>query len=375
MERLDWRERWFEWRNRLIAHPRFQAWAARSPLTRYVARRRARQIFDLCAGFVYSQILLACVRLRIFAILADGPLDLPTIAAHTHLSRDAARRLMRAAASLKLISVLPGDVYGLDELGAAMHGNPAIGLLVEHHGLLYEDMRDPVALLRGSEGTRLSAFWPYAENTPGAPAPAFDERAHDAYSALMAGTQPLVAQDILDAYPIRRRRALLDVGGGEGVFAAAALARAPHLKVRVFDLPSVAARARARLDRDPRTGGIETVGGDFLRDALPSGADLVSLVRVLHDHDDESCAAILAAAHAALPPGGEVLVAEPMSGVGGAEPIGDAYFGFYLLAMGRGRPRTHEELSALLEAAGFAGVRKLSTHRPLLVSAVTGRRL
>ena len=44
-----------------------------------------------------------------------------------------------------------------------------------------------------------------------------------------------------------------------------------------------------------------------------------------------------------------------MSGTPGAEPITEAYFGFYLLAMGTGRPRTAEELAALLRQAGFAG--------------------
>ncbi len=57
----------------LLRIPRFQRWAAASPLTRVVARRRAKALFDLCAGFVYSQILLACVRLRLFEILAARP--------------------------------------------------------------------------------------------------------------------------------------------------------------------------------------------------------------------------------------------------------------------------------------------------------------
>ena len=72
-----WRERWLNLRNKLIADPRFQRWAAASPLTRFVARRRTRQLFDLCAGFVYSQILLACVRLRLFETLAEGPAPCP----------------------------------------------------------------------------------------------------------------------------------------------------------------------------------------------------------------------------------------------------------------------------------------------------------
>ena len=60
--------------------------------------------------------------------------------------------------------------------------------------------------------------------------------------------------------------------------------------------------------------------------------------------------ALLHAARRALPADGVLLLAEPMSGTAGAEPIGDAYFGFYLLAMGSGRPRTAEELRSMLGA-------------------------
>ena len=119
---------------------------------------------------------------------------------------------------------------------------------------------------------------------------------------------------------------------------------------------------------------MEVSGGSFLNDSLPLGADLVTIVRVLHDHDDDSALALLRAAHAALPPGGKVLVAEPMSGARGAEPIGDAYFGLYLFAMGRGRPRTSDEVAGLLRAAGFQNVRALKTRRPMLASALIGER-
>jgi demethylspheroidene O-methyltransferase len=63
-----------------------------------------------------------------------------------------------------------------------------------------------------------------------------------------------------------------------------------------------------------------------------------------------------------------------MSGEPGAEPIGDAYFGLYLFAMGRGRSRTRDEVAALLQAAGFSGVRPLKMRRPMLASALTGVR-
>ena len=49
-------------------------------------------------------------------------------------------------------------------------------------------------------------------------------------------------------------------------------------------------------------------------------------------------------------------IAEPMAEVPGAERVGNAYFGLYLLAMGRGRPRTQSEISAMMRAAGLSRV-------------------
>ena len=156
---------------------------------------------------------------------------------------------------------------------------------------------------------------------------------------------------------------------------AVAAERAPRLALTLFDLPPVAARARAKFAAVGLSARVETIGGDCFRDPLPQGADVVSLVRVLHDHDDESARALLAAVRRALPPGGRVVVAEPMAGTCGAEPMGAAYFGFYLLAMGRGRPRTSGEIAALLGEAGFDHARNLKTRNPLLASVLTAERV
>ena len=176
-----------------------------------------------------------------------------------------------------------------------------------------------------------------------------------------------VADEVLDAYSMRNHRRLLDIGGGEGVFLSAAGRRNPELGLMLFDLPAVAARAQARIAKSELKDRAQVYGGSFLTDSLPRGADIVSLVRVLHDHDDAVVRTILRAAHAALPPGGTLMVAEPMSGTPGAAPIGDAYFGFYLAAMRSGRPRTPDELNAMLVEAGFCSVRLLPTHTPMIV--------
>jgi demethylspheroidene O-methyltransferase len=184
----------------------------------------------------------------------------------------------------------------------------------------------------------------------------------------------MLAEDVLDAYPLDRHRCLLDVGGGNGAFALAAAERAPELHLILFDVPAVAARASARFATAGLAGRAVAIGGDFRHDAWPAGEDIISFVRVLHDHEDDVAESLLRAAHTALPEGGTVLIAEPMAGTRGAEPVGDAYFGFYLLAMGQGRARTRVELTALLHAAGFTRVRPLRTRRPMLTGAMIARR-
>jgi demethylspheroidene O-methyltransferase len=142
----------------------------------------------------------------------------------------------------------------------------------------------------------------------------------------------------------------------------------------LFDLPAVAQRAHARFQALGLSDRASAVGGDFLRDRLPAGADVISLVRVVHDQDDTGAQALLRAAHDALPPGGVLLLAEPMAGTSGAKAMGDAYFGLYLLAMGRGRPRTPAELTQRLLAAGFAQVQQRATRIPLQTSLLVACR-
>ncbi len=363
------RERWLDLRNRLLASPAFQRWAVDFPLTRPVAQRRARALFDVTAGFVYSQILFACVRLELFPLLALGPLTLTDLASRLGLAEPAARRLLDAAATLGLVEPRSEGRYGLGPQGAALLGNPGIAAMVEHHAMLYADLADPIALLRGERRrTDLGAYWPYA----GADQPAglTAERVAD-YTTLMATSQSLIAGDVLDAYPLKRHACLLDVGGGDGAFTSAVAARWPHLRLMLFDLPPVAARAEARFAREGLASRAQAHGGDVMKDPLPRGADIVSLVRVVHDHDDDAVLRILTAVRQALPPGGTLMLAEPMSGTPGAEPIGEAYFGFYLLAMGSGRPRTPAELEGFLGRTGFSRIRLLPTRRPMLTRLMT----
>lgn len=327
-------------------------------------------MFDLVAGFTYSQVIAACIELGLLELLAEGPRDLNAIAARLDLSVEATDRLLRAAAALRLAERIGPRRWALGADGAALRGNGGIAEMVAHHRLLYADLADPVALLRrGGGGGQLSAYWTYAEQ---AGQGGGDDVA--AYSRLMAASQPLIAQHVIDSYDFTRHRRMLDVGGGQGAFIAAVAARTPGLSLSLFDLPAVGERARTALDAAGHGHRVTIFGGDFLQGPLPTGHDLVTLIRVLHDHDDAPAMQLLRNIHAALAPGARLLIAEPMAESKGAEPAGDAYFGIYLWAMGSGRPRSMRAIAEMLQSAGFAGSRRVSTPLPLTVSAIVATR-
>ncbi len=360
-----------EWRARLVQNPKFIRWATRFPLTRPLSRQKTRQMFDLVAGFVYTQIVTTCVKVKLLEQLADGPKTLAQLSVATDLDEDAAIRLVRGAQALGLISSRSGERYGLDDLGAALLANPGVLAMIEHHQILYEDLRDPLALLKDKASpTALSRYWAYAQS--GAPDDLPGGSVAD-YSRLMAASQSFISDEVLDAYPLTNHQRLMDVGGGEGRFAQAALERTPGLHATVFDLPAVAERANARLAASEHNAHFDAQGGDFFADSLPRDADIISLVRILHDHDDEKALHLLRQVRAALDVGQTLLVAEPMAGTAGAEKAGDAYFGFYLLAMRSGRPRTEGELRAFLEQTGFGHIRSPRTGNPLLTRVLIAR--
>jgi demethylspheroidene O-methyltransferase len=365
------KRKWLDFRDRLLVDARFQRWAAAFPLTRFMARRRQRELFDLVAGFVYTQVLQAVVHLDLLKRVAATPLLIAELASLTGLPKDSMERLVAAAIPLRLLSERTGGRIGLGDLGAALLGNPGVAAMIMHHAVLYRDLADPVGLLRDpARKTEMADYWAYARNEG---ASSLEAGKVADYSDLMAVSQAFIAEEILSAYPIAQHRKLLDIGGGQGAFVLRAARHAPQLQFGLFDLPAVAARASQAFAAEGLGDRAEATGGDLFKDALPKGADLACLIRVLYDHEDHKAAMILKAARDSLAPGGTLLIAEPMAGTKGAERMGASYFGFYLLAMKGGNARSADRLSQMARTAGFTDVKRLQTNSPLLTSVLLAK--
>lgn len=337
-------------RNRLLSDPGFLRLVQRLPLFRLIARYKSRKLFDLVAGFAYAQILYSCVELGLIEKVGRQGASLAELAGLTGWPLPRLERLLRAAAALDIFEFSgPGIIWG--EIGATLAAQPWIQQFILHHQHLYRDLVDPSALMRGDGSAHaLRDFWGYDN-------PAADRAA---YSSLMEASQAAVSEQVLLAHDFAPYRRMLDIGGGSGAFLRAVAARHPKLDMHLFDLPGVTGN-----------GPFTRHGGDFRTDSLPGGMDLISLVRVVHDHDDAAVLTLLTRARDCASADATLLVAEPFAG----SRETDAYFTVYFAAMGQGRLRTPQEIAALAANAGWGAMRISRTNLPMITGLLTLRRL
>jgi len=373
-ERPAWRRaldaRVDDWTTR----PSLYRWAIGNVFARWLTRRRASALFRLMAGFVHSQVLLACVQLRIFERVRVEPLTLDELAAHCDVPALALERLLRSAVAIGLLEPRGGGRFGLGPLGAPVAADAGLRDMICHNAVLYEDMRDPLRLMREQSRSAMHAYWLYTQADDADSVSRWQQQQVSDYSSLMASSQRFVIEELLSAYDFSAHRCVLDVGGGKGGWIAALAQRHPHLQLMHFDLSPVSALARANFEALGIADRVHAVGGSFTSDPLPAGADLVTLLRVAHDHPDHVVRTILASIHHSLPPGGALLLAEPMAETPGTGAVADPYFHFYLMAMGHGRLRTAAELMALMQEAGFEPVEQIANPMPLHAGLLLGRK-
>lgn len=353
-------------RNRQLGRAEFRRRAENNFIGQWFARRHALRLFRMAGGFIHSQVLAACVEIELFERLRSGALELSILSEQCSLPSGRLQHLLDAAVALDLLEARSRQRYALGPLGASMLENPGVTAFVRHHSLLYRDLVDPLSIYRGDAPTELSKLWTYASQ-------GVVEKQDDVlvYSELMAASQRMVADQVLNAFSFENCRSLVDIGGGSGAFAEAAVQRWDHLAATVVDLPPVAEIARERLADANLQRRIDVVGLDASTADIPGSYDVASLIRIIHDHDDEKALAILRSARLALAPGGRLLLAEPMAGRTPSGALNAAYFQVYLLAMGSGRPRTFRQLKRLLKTAGFSKVRRHRTRVPLIARVLS----
>ncbi len=301
-------------------------------------------------GYQVTQAIHVAATLGLADLLADGPRASDDLAAATGAHSDALYRLLRALASVGVFREEDGHRFALTPLGdglrsdapesvggwAAFVGDPYYW---QAWGALLHSVRTGENAFRHVHGTDP---WTLRARDP-------DRSA--AFDRAMTSLSRQVAAAVLVAYDFGRFETVVDVGGGNGAFLAAILAKHAAMRGVLFDQPHVVSGAGSLLEAAGVADRCEVVGGSFF-DAVPRGGDAYVLKAILHDWEDADCVRILRTCRRAMADGATLLVVERELGPPNEHP--DSKFSdLNMLVAPGGRERSPEEYAALLEAAGF----------------------
>jgi SAM-dependent methyltransferase len=177
------------------------------------------------------------------------------------------------------------------------------------------------------------------------------------FAAAMTGVTLPLALAIAEKFPWRDYKTIIDIGTAQGCLPVQLAAAHPHLAGGGFDLPPVRSEFEAYVARHGLTDRLRFYPGDFMRDPLPA-ADVLVMGHILHDWDLPTKKRLIAKAHAALAPGGALIVYDMMIDDGRRENAAGLLMSLNMLIETRGGfDYTSADCLGWLREAGFADAR------------------
>jgi O-methyltransferase domain/Dimerisation domain len=313
------------------------------------AARRA--LHERIAGKWISQAIAVGAELGIPDILKDGPCSVAEIANAAGASEDAVRRLLRALASVSILSSEPDGRFALTASGSYLRSDVPGSLRGWARFVGHAVTWRPWGELAYSVRTGKPAF----DHVFGSPIFDYFSRHPDAAAVgnqAMTSTSAIDADAVVQAYDFSGIRTLVDVGGGQGLLLAAILKANPHMRGILFELPHVIGGAAAVLKREGVTDRCELVSGDFFH-SVPAGGDAYLLKLVIHDWDDDRAVQILRNCHQVMRPRTPLLLVDHVLRPGDEPDFGKFVDLEMLVLTTGGRERFEQEFRDLFEKAGF----------------------
>jgi (2Fe-2S) ferredoxin/SAM-dependent methyltransferase len=187
----------------------------------------------------------------------------------------------------------------------------------------------------------------------------------EAFIAAMHRNAVARAPVVVGALDLSRVRHVLDLGGGSGAYAAAFARAKADLVATVFDLPNVTPLTRRYVDASGAGDRVRTVNGDLHSDAYGDGFDLVFVSAICHMNGPEENRSMFRKIHAALVPGGQIVVQDFVLDDDKAGPRSGALFALNMLVGTRhGSAYSGAEYCGWLSETGFEAARMVPLPGP-----------
>lgn len=155
---------------------------------------------------------------------------------------------------------------------------------------------------------------------------------------------------------------ILDVGGGSGAFAVAFVRARQKVTVTIFDLPHVLPLTAEYVRVQQLSEQIDYVGGDYTKDPLPGGYDLVFLSAIIHSNPPDENRKLIQKCARALNPNGSVVVQDFIMDESRTDPPVGAFFALNMLVgTSAGDTYTEAEVREWMKDAGLSDITRVET--------------
>jgi hypothetical protein len=317
-------------------------------------------MLPLLNGMFITGALACLAQLGIPDLVEAGPRSAEELAGETGAQPRALYRLMRATASVGVLSEGADGKFSETALSAVLrsNANPSLRAFAILHGKEWH--------ARGWAGLEncVRSGKPAMEQIYGAPIfQYFEQHPEEAklFDQAMSDLSMIDSPAVAEAYSFSEMRSIVDVGGGHGLLLATILARNPQLKGTLYDMPHVVKGATS----GPLKSVMErcTIASGDMFSSVPGGADGYIMKHIIHDWPDEECLKILNACRACVNPGGKLLVVDHVIPPGNDFTPGK-FLDLQMMIFPGGCERTEKQFRELFAAAGWRLSRILPTSAP-----------
>ena len=322
------------------------------------------QLIQMGTASWVSGIVYAAARVGLADHLAAGPRSADELAGPTGTHAPSLHRLMRALASLGILTSQDGQRFALTPVGEALRAGAAGAacdtlLAFGSHWFWHGWEEIIYSLQTGKSGFEKAFGMPVFEFLSRHPA----EASH--FSGAMVGFHGAEPPAVAGAFDFSGFKVVVDVGGATGNMLAAILSRHTGPRGVLFDRPQVVREAPALLKAHGVDGRVTIEGGSFF-ETVPPGGDAYLLSHVIHDWSEDQCLTILGHCRKAIRPDGRLLIVEMVLPTGDTPHPGKV-LDIVMLVFPGGQERTEAEYASLVGKAGFRLTRVVPTASPVSV--------
>jgi ubiquinone/menaquinone biosynthesis C-methylase UbiE len=308
----------------------------------------AEELRRLWGGFWSSRVVITANNLGVFNLL-KSPMTAGKVASELNTDRRATEMLLDALTGLGLLKKR-SEMYRNGPLPNKflVSGRPFYqGDILRHADTLWKNWSGLDEVVRTGNPRRAA-------------------RDHESFIRGMHNIAILRVNDVLRETGLRGVKRALDLGGGPGTYAIALAKRG--ISVTLFDVPETIAIARDVIGKSG-VKDIDIIEGDFMRDDIGGGYDLIFISQVLHSFSGEDNIRIIQKSRRALNRRGRIVIQEFYLDESRANPVQGVLFSINMLVntVG-GRCYSPQEIKSWLAEMGFTEVTEKIMDGNVLVS-------